>query len=195
MLPFRTTSPDTGDTYRADGLAETLAARLSQLERFHGALWVVPASEVRQSGVTSAAGARRAFGVTLVLTGHVQRLGDRLRLTASLINALDPRQLRALGPAEYAPDDLSLQDRVVEEVARMLDVALGPTEQETLRSGGTSVGAAYPLYLEARGHSSATTRRRASGARSASSSRRSSGTPTTPSPTPASPRPSGSSTA
>ncbi len=152
VLPFRTTSPDTGDTYRADGLAETLAARLSQLERFHGALWVVPASEVRQSGVTSAAGARRAFGVTLVLTGHVQRLGDRLRLTASLINALDLRQLRALGPAEYAPDDLSLQDRVVEEVARMLDVALGPTEQETLRSGGTSVGAAYPLYLEARGH-------------------------------------------
>jgi eukaryotic-like serine/threonine-protein kinase len=50
VLPFRTTSSDAGDRYRADGLAETLAARLSQLERFHGSLWVVPASEVRQSG-------------------------------------------------------------------------------------------------------------------------------------------------
>jgi tetratricopeptide (TPR) repeat protein len=152
VLPFRTTSSDAGDRYRADGLVETLAARLSQLERFHGSLWVVPASEVRQSGVASADAARRAFGVTLVLTGHLQRLGDRLRLTASLIDALDLRQLRALGPAEYAPDDLSLQDQVVEEVAGMLDLALGPPEQETLRAGGTTVAAAYPLYLEARGH-------------------------------------------
>jgi len=152
VLPFRTTSPDTGDRYRADGLAETLAARLSQLERFHGSLWVVPANEVRQSGVASAEAAHRAFGVTLVVTGSLQRLGDRLRLTASLVDALDLRQLRSLGPTEYAGDDLSLQDRLVEEVARMLDLAVGPPEQEALRSGGTTVGAAYPLYLEARGH-------------------------------------------
>jgi eukaryotic-like serine/threonine-protein kinase len=152
VLPFRTTSSDAGDGYRADGLAETLAARLSQLERFHGSLWVVPASEVRQSGVASAEAARRAFGVTLVVTGHLQRLGGRLRLTASIINALDLRQLRAIGPADYALDDLSLQDQVVEEVARTLDLALGPPERETLRAGRTTVAAAYPIYLEARGH-------------------------------------------
>jgi serine/threonine protein kinase/tetratricopeptide (TPR) repeat protein len=152
VLPFRTTSPDPADRYRADGLTETLAARLSQLQRFHEPLWVVPASEVRQSGVTSAADARRAFGVTLVVTGHLQRLGDRLRLTARLVDALDLRQLRALGPSEYETDDLSLQDQLVQGVARMLELTLAPAEQQTLRSGGTSVGAAYSLYLEARGY-------------------------------------------
>ena len=152
VLPFRTTSSDAADRHRADGLAETLAARLSQLERYHGSLWVVPANEVRQSGVASAEAARRAFGVTLVVTGSLQRLGDRLRLTASLVDALDLRQLRSLGPTEYAGDDLSLQDRLVEEVARMLDLAVSPPEREALRSGGTTVGEAYPLYLEARGH-------------------------------------------
>ena len=152
VLPFRAASPEPGDRHRADGLAETLAARLSQLERFHGSLWVVPASEVRQSGVGSAEAARRAFGVTLVVTGSLQRLGDRLRLTASLVDALDLRQLRSLGPTEYAADDLSLQDQLAAEVARMLDLALSPAEEEALRSGGTTVGAAYPLYLEARGH-------------------------------------------
>jgi tetratricopeptide (TPR) repeat protein len=152
VLPFRTTSPDPADRYRADGLTETLAARLSQLQRFHEPLWVVPASEVRHSGVASAADARRAFGVTLVVTGHLQRLGDRLRLTASLVDALDLRQLRALGPNEYAADDLSLQDQLVQGVARMLELTLAPAEQQTLRSGRTSVAAAYPLYLEARGY-------------------------------------------
>jgi len=152
VLPFRAASPEPGDRHRADGLAETLAARLSQLERFHGSLWVVPASEVRQSGVDSAEAARRAFGVTLVVTGSLQRLGDRLRLTASLVDALDLRPLRSLGPTEYAADDLSLQDRLAAEVARMLDLSLSPAEQEALRSGGTTVGAAYPIYLEAQGH-------------------------------------------
>jgi serine/threonine-protein kinase len=152
VLPFRSTSSDRDERYLTDGLAETLASRLSQLERFHGSLWVVPASEVRQAGVTSAAGARRAFGVTLVVTGSLQRLGNRLRLNASLVDAADLRQLRALGPADYRLDDLSLQDAVVEQVARMLEVALGPDEQQALRQGGTSAGGAYALYLQARGH-------------------------------------------
>jgi serine/threonine-protein kinase len=152
VLPFRTTSPEQDDQYRSDGLTETLAARLSQLERFHGSLWVVPASEVRQAGVTSAEGARRAFGVTLIVTGSLQRIGDRLRLNASLVDAVGLRQLRALGPSDYRPDDLSLQDEMVEQVARMLEVALGPQEQQVLQAGGTSVGTAYALYLQARGH-------------------------------------------
>lgn len=152
VLPFRVSSADPEDQFRSDGLTETLAARLSQLERFHDALWVVPAREVRQAGVDSAAGARRAFGVTLVVSGNLQRSGDRLRLNASLVDAGGLRQLRAVGPADYRADDLSLQDAVVEQVASMLELALGSDEQQVLRAGGTRVGAAHDLYLRARGH-------------------------------------------
>jgi serine/threonine-protein kinase len=152
VLPFEAASPDPGDRLRSDGLGEALVARLVRLQRSHPSLWVVPANEVRQAGVQSAEAARRTFGVTLVLTGRLQREGDRLRLTASLVDADRLRQLRALGPVECRPDDLALQDRVLDDVARMLELSLEPRDQELLHAGGTSVGSAHALYLEARGH-------------------------------------------
>jgi serine/threonine-protein kinase len=152
VLPFETASTDPGDQLRSDGLGEALVGRLARLQRSHPSLWVVPANEVRQAGVQSAEAARRAFGVTLVLTGRVQREGERLRLSASLVDAERLRQLRALGPVECRPDDLALQDRVLDDVVRMLALSLEPRDQELLHAGGTSVGSAHALYLEARGH-------------------------------------------
>jgi len=152
VLPFHTTSPHPEDQYRSDGLADTLVSRLAQLARVDRSLWVVPASEVRQADVASAEAARRAFGVTLVVTGSLQRLGDRLRLNASLVDAAKQKQLRAVGPSDFRLDDLALQDQVLDDVVRMLEVALGPDEREALHAGGTQVGGAHALYLEARGH-------------------------------------------
>jgi serine/threonine-protein kinase len=152
VLPFRTASPDPEDQYRSDGLGETLVSRLSQLQRADSSLWVVPASEVRQAGVVSAEAARRAFGVTLVITGSIQRLGDRLRVNASLVDAIGQKQLRAVGPTDFKLDDIALQDQIPEEVVRMLELALGAQDLEALHAGGTNVGSAHALYLEARGH-------------------------------------------
>jgi tetratricopeptide (TPR) repeat protein len=152
VLPFRTTSPNPDDEYRSDGLAETLVSRLTQLQRRDAALWVVPASEVRQAGVFSADAARRAFGVTLVITGSLQRLGDRLRLNASLIDAVRQKQLRAVGPSDFRLDDVVLQDQVLDEIVQMLEGNLPRDDQDALHAGGTSVGTARALYLEARGH-------------------------------------------
>jgi eukaryotic-like serine/threonine-protein kinase len=152
VLPFRTTSPNPDDEYRSDGLADTLVSRLAQLQRRDASLWVVPASEVRQAGVLSAETARRAFGVTLVITGSLQRLGDRLRLNASLIDAVRQKQLRAVGPSDFRLDDVTLQDQVLDDIVRMLEVGLAPQDQAALHAGGTRVGPAHALYLEARGH-------------------------------------------
>ena len=59
VLPIDVASPDPEDRFRSDGLAETLTARLAQLEPYHAGLSVVPASDVRQAGVTTADAARR----------------------------------------------------------------------------------------------------------------------------------------
>jgi serine/threonine-protein kinase len=152
VLPFRTTSPNPDDEYRSDGLADTLVSRLAQLQRRDASLSVVPPSEVRQAGVLSAEAARRAFGVTLVITGSLQRLGDRLRLNASLIDAVRQKQLRAVGPSDFRLDDVTLQDQVLDDIVRMLELGLAPQDQEALHAGGTSVGSAHAVYLEARGH-------------------------------------------
>ena len=62
--------------------------RLVQLEPLHADLTVVPASDVWQSGATTAEAARRAFDVNLVVTGRVERVDDRLRLVAHLEDAV-----------------------------------------------------------------------------------------------------------
>ena len=56
-----------------DGLMETLTSELTELSQFHNSLWVVPATEVRREGLTSAKDAQRQLGVNLVISGSVQR--------------------------------------------------------------------------------------------------------------------------
>ena len=73
MLPFANAAGDADAQAFCDGLVETLTTKLTQLERFQDSLWVVPVSEVRAAGAASAAEARRAFGVNLVVTGSVQQ--------------------------------------------------------------------------------------------------------------------------
>ena len=152
ILPIDLASPDPEDRFRSDGLAETLTTRLAQLEPYHAGLSVVPASDVRQAGVTTADAARRTFGATLVVTTRLARLGDRLRLDARLVDGTGSRVLRRLPPGDHPLEALSLQQEVVEAVADLLELPMAPGERRVLQQGNTGVGGAYAHYLQARGH-------------------------------------------
>src|SRR5205823_5224087 len=90
--PFNVLGGDTQTTALADGLTEVLAAQLSQLSPHHG-LQVIPASETRREKMSSAAEARRQFGVNLVVGGSLQRAGTMLRIAPVLIDATNDREL------------------------------------------------------------------------------------------------------
>jgi eukaryotic-like serine/threonine-protein kinase len=152
VLPFVSTSGDAADPALCGGLAETLSSKLTLLESLQGALSVVPASEIRDRGVSSVEEARRLFGVTLAVTGSVQRSADLLRLTANLVDARTLRQLRATTFDARASDLASLQDDIVERIARMLEIEVQPETRRVLQVGGTSVGGAYEHYLRGRGY-------------------------------------------
>jgi serine/threonine-protein kinase len=152
VLSFVNAGGEAGGQAFSDGIVETLTSKLTQLERFQGSLWVVPASEVRQAGITSASAARRLFGATLVITGSVQRTGSLMRLTANLVDATTLRQLRSIAVDGRVEDVSLLQDGVVSRVVQMLEVELSPEAQRVLAAGGTSVADAYQLYAEGRGH-------------------------------------------
>ncbi len=152
VLSFVNPGRDSSSAAFSDGIVEMLTSRLTQLERFQGALWVVPASEVRQAGVTSAGAARRLFGATLVITGSVQRSGSLVRLTANLVDATSLRQLRSIAVDGRVEDVSLLQDGVVSRVVQMLEVELSPEAKRVLSAGGTSVADAYQLYVEGRGN-------------------------------------------
>jgi serine/threonine-protein kinase len=155
VLPFENLGGIAENQAFCDGLMETLTSQLTQLEQFHGALWVVPASEVRRRGISSPSEAHRVFGVNLVVGGGVQRFEGRFRVTLNLIDVSDddrPIQLSSSVIDDFMENVAMLQDETVTRMAGMLDVELAPDAREALAQGGTDVGEAYELYLEGRGH-------------------------------------------
>ncbi len=152
VLPFVNVGGDPANQAFCDGLTYTLTSKLTQLEQFHGALLVVPASDVVRRQVSSAEEARNEFGVNLALTGSVQRTGDHVRLTVNLVDAGSLRQLRSLTLDGDATDPSLLQDHVVRRVAELLEVELEPPVEGVLAAGRTGVARAYDFYLQGRGY-------------------------------------------
>jgi len=150
VLPFQNVGGESANQALCDGLLETLTTKLTQLEQFQGSLWVVSASEVRGQSVRSARDAQKAFGVNIAISGSLQRMGGQLRLTANLIDATTQRQLRSLD--ERIDDVATLQDRVIADIASMLQLELRPAALQALASGKTAVPGAYDYYLQGYGY-------------------------------------------
>jgi serine/threonine-protein kinase len=144
VLPFRTSAVDGDERVLAEGLTELLAVRLAQLEPLQSSLWVEPASNVFQSGATSAAQAARALGVTLAVTGSVHRVEEKLLLTAALEDARLDRVLRAV--TADSPEAL------VEGVVGMLELELGKQADAALRGSRTGVAEAATLASQGLGY-------------------------------------------
>jgi len=152
VLPFRVIGEDVASQTFADGLLEILPSRLSLLEQFHGALSVVPAVEVLERGITSVSKAQAAFGVTLVVSGSVQRQDARVQLTLNLSDAKTLKQLWS-SVNDYALTNVSaLQDGVVQELAKMLELEIRPEIEQFLARRRTTVPKAYDFYTQARGY-------------------------------------------
>jgi serine/threonine-protein kinase len=151
VLPFTNVGGEPAGQAFCDGLAEDLSGRLSQLERYHGSLWVVPVAELRARRVTSPGEARRIFGVNLAVTGAVRRDPGSVRLIINLVDAEQARQL-ASRTIDEGMDRLSrLEDGAARTLAGMLDLKLRPEAHDALRTGGTENGEAFDLYLRALG--------------------------------------------
>ena len=133
-----------------DGLVETLTSMLTQLEDFHGSLWVVPASEVR--AMKTPGEAHREFGANLAITGSVQRTGSQVRITVNLVDAARGRNLASRVIDARVEDVTTLENGVLGQVADLLEVELQPKARGLLHSLNTSVADAYDYYLQGRGY-------------------------------------------
>jgi serine/threonine-protein kinase len=155
VLPFENVGQDPMNQAFCDGLMETLSSQLTQLERSRGTLWVVPASAVRAERIASPAHASKALGVNLVITGAVQRFGDRIRVTLNLVDAAQgatPRQLNSAMIDNLTTEVSTLQDETVMRMAGMMNMKVLPEEQSRIVAGSTSVSTAYDFYLQGLGY-------------------------------------------
>jgi tetratricopeptide (TPR) repeat protein len=112
----------------ASTLTQTVSSRLSQFQGNDRNLVFVPASEVLRQQVHSAGQASETFGASYAVEGYLQREGERLRLTFTLI---DPARNQQLGSevVEGARNRiLNLQDGAVLRLSNLLDLHLRPKQ-------------------------------------------------------------------
>jgi tetratricopeptide (TPR) repeat protein len=149
VLPCRSLGDATERPF-CDGIAETLAAKLSQLSSSHS-LQVVPASQVRSERVTNAEEARATLGATLALEGSLLRAGDTFRLNYVLIDTISRQQVDAVSLTTPANDPFGLQDQAVQWATRVLQVRLSAEENRAIRARPTQAGNAFEPYQRGRG--------------------------------------------
>jgi adenylate cyclase len=148
VLPFSNISPDPTDEYFAEGLTEELITVLSQLRN----LRVTSRTSVMQFKTTtkSAAQIGSELGVGSILEGSVRKAGNRLRITAQLIDAQQDRHVWAQTFDKDLDDIFAVQSAVAKEVAEALKVNLRAPDVTRLASRPKPRPDSYLAYLKGR---------------------------------------------
>jgi DNA-binding winged helix-turn-helix (wHTH) protein/TolB-like protein len=149
VLPFKPLVVENRDETLELGMADALITKLSN----HRRIIVRPLASARRYGGIDqdplAAG--RELQVDSVLDGSIQRLGDRIRVTARLVG-IGGEQLWSGQFDENFTDIFAVQDAISGRVAGALALHLGRDEERRLTKHYTDNAAAYELYLRGRYH-------------------------------------------
>ena len=145
VLPFVNMSDDPEQEYFSDGITEDIITDLSKVS----GLFVIARNSSfsykgKQMKVQDVA---RDLGVRYVLEGSVRRAGNRLRITAQLIDAKTGDHLWAERYDRELKDIFTVQDEVARNVVSELAVTLKANESERLYRKHTENIEAYELYL------------------------------------------------
>jgi TolB-like protein len=144
VIPFANTSPDEEQEYFADGLSEELMNQLAQVR----ALRVTARTSSFAFKDTTETVDRIAaqLNVAHVLEGSVRKAGDRLVITAQLIEPMSGFQLWSSSYNREFRDVFAIQQDIARQVVNALQVTLGIGEDRRM-AGGTENLDAYSLYL------------------------------------------------
>lgn len=150
VLPFRNMSGDPEQDYFADGITEDIITALS---RFRELVVIARASSfaLRDKGMTSAQIAQH-FRVQYVLSGHIRKAGNRIRVSAELTHTGSEAQVWSDRYDRPLTDIFDLQDDVSSSVAAVVDPAVRGAEIERARRKPPTDLSAYDLYLRALHH-------------------------------------------
>lgn len=151
VLPFENLSGDPQQEYFSDGMHEALITDLGQLG---GLKRVIARSSVMRFRGTKTPLQKIAqeLKVAALITGAVLRSGDRVRITAQLINPKTDAQIWAHSYERDLSDVLSLQNEIVSAVTREVRVKLTPQDKTRLASARKVNPQAHEAYLKGQFH-------------------------------------------
>jgi serine/threonine protein kinase/tetratricopeptide (TPR) repeat protein len=147
VLPFANLSSDSDNQYFSDGLSEDLISALAKLPELH------VASRTSAFRFRGREGDIREIGhqlnVEAVLEGSVRRSGNRLRITAQLVNIADGFHLWSERYDREAADIFDIQDEITTAIVKTLEPRLAGKPRTYGRRHSPNIQA-YELYLRGR---------------------------------------------
>ena len=148
VLPFANMSDDPQQEYFSDGISEDIITDLSKVS----ALSVVARNTAftYKGKAIAVAQVARQLGVSHVLEGSVRKAGNRLRITAQLIDGAVGDHVWAERWDRDLDDIFALQDEISEAIVTALKLKLLPEEKKAIENRGANNAEAYNLYLMAR---------------------------------------------
>ena len=148
VLPFTNMSPDPADGYFADGMTEELITSLSGLRQ----LTVIARTSVMgYKGTTKKVREiGRELEVGSVLEGSVRKAGNKVRITAQLIDTTTEGHLWAQSYDKQMDDVFAIQSEIAEKVAGELRIRLVDSDKRTLEKKPTENTEAYNNFLRGR---------------------------------------------
>jgi TolB-like protein len=150
VLPFVHMSSDPDNDYFCDGLAEELLNALAKIEGLKVAARTSAFSFKGKDAKIGEIG--QALNVSTVLEGSVRKSGERLRITAQLINVSDGYHLWSERYDRLVEDVFNIQDEITLAIVDALKVKLLGREKTAMLKRYTDNIEAYEYYLKGRYH-------------------------------------------
>jgi adenylate cyclase len=150
VLPFQNMSSDVEQDYFCDGLVEDIITTLSKV----AGLRVIARNStfVYKGHSVDVREAAKQLGVRYVLEGSVRKTGNRIRITAQLIDAKDGAHLWAERYDRAVDDIFAMQDEITLVVATEMQVKLTEGEQARLRYTTTNNVQAWTYWVQGLSH-------------------------------------------
>jgi len=150
VLPFANMSPDPGDSYFADGITEEIISTLSGVS---GLNVISRTSVMGYKGTTKRV---KEIGGELeagsVLEGSFRKAGNKIRVTAQLVDVRDDRHVWAHSYDRNLDDVFGVQTDIAKQVSDALRVKILAPEIDRIDRKPTESTKAYTLYLRGRYH-------------------------------------------
>jgi serine/threonine protein kinase/Flp pilus assembly protein TadD len=150
VLYFENQSGSKEDEYFRDGITEDVVTELSKIAQ----LETFPRSEMlafRDKPVTAQQVAQQ-LGAAYVLEGSIRRAGNRVRITAQLVEASTRHSVWAERYDRQLEDVFAIQEEIARSIAQALRITLTPQEEKTIARKPTENPQAYDFYLRGRSY-------------------------------------------
>jgi serine/threonine protein kinase/Flp pilus assembly protein TadD len=150
VLYFENQSGAKEDEYFRDGITEDIVTELSKIAQ----LEIFPRSEMltfRDKPVTAQQVSQK-LGAAYVLEGSIRRAGNRVRITAQLVEASTRHSVWGERYDRQLEDVFAIQEEIARSIAQALRITLSPQEERTIARKPTENPQAYDFYLRGRSY-------------------------------------------